>query len=81
MALLPNIAGGGNILMQAGTDEASVAAGIDLVSNEQRVRQLRSALHLGEDDRIPFFEILLKVQVLAGSSAGLDIVSSRVVPA
>jgi hypothetical protein len=80
VALLPNIGGGGNILMLAGTDEASVAAGIELVSDERRVGQLRSALHLGKRDRIPFFEVLLKVQVLAGSPAGIDIVSSRVIP-
>jgi hypothetical protein len=79
VAYLPNLDSTGSALIISGTDMASSGAGIDFITNEQSVRQLRSALKVPDGEPIPHFEVLLRTQLLIGAASNFEMIAHRLV--
>ena len=77
VAFLPNLTGHGNILVISGTNLASTGAGGEFVSSERWMQALSTALHLKNRDRFPYFEALLKTELLQASVPRFEIVALR----
>ncbi len=69
VALLRNPAHGSHVLMISGTDIAATEAGGEFITSEPWVRMLRTTLKLGERERFPLFEALLRVEYQAKNAA------------
>src|SRR5262249_37528600 len=67
VAYLPNLDSTGSALIASCTDMASSDAGIEFITNEQSVRQLRTALKVPDGEPIPHFEVLLRTQLVIGA--------------
>jgi hypothetical protein len=80
VAFLPNLTGSGSVLLVAGTTgEGTQAAGEFIADEKQASRTLRG---MGIDPAGPprYFEILLKVQAVAGSPSRSAVLARRIVP-
>jgi hypothetical protein len=60
IAFLPNLSGTGNTLILTATGGAAMGEALDLLSDENSMKQLRSKLPSGANASFPYFEILLK---------------------
>lgn len=78
VAFLPNLTGRGNILVISGTNLASTEAGGEFVSSERWMQALGTTLHLKRRDRFPYFEVLLKMELLQAAVPKFDIVAWRI---
>jgi hypothetical protein len=78
VAFLPNLTRRGNILVISGTNSASTEAGGEFVSSERWMQALCSTLGLSKQARFPYFEVLLKVELLQAANPKFDIVAHRV---
>jgi hypothetical protein len=80
VAFIPNLTGSGSVLMVAGTSgEGTQAAGEFIADEHQASKALRA---MGIDPTGPprYFEILLKVQAVAGSPSRSAVLAQRLVP-
>src|ERR1700737_3934748 len=77
VAFLPNLTRRGNILVISGTNLASTEAGGEFIISEHWMQALSSALKLGELARFPYFEVLLKVELLQAATPHFEIVAHR----
>ncbi len=68
----------GDALLIIGTDLSSLDAGGRFLTEPNWLRVLYSTLHLRSFSRVPYFEILLKTDLLTSTSPGFQIVASRV---
>jgi hypothetical protein len=62
IALLPNLAGNGNVLIISGAGGSTTNAAADFLADEQFVSQLRQRLPAAKDGGFPYFEVLLRVK-------------------
>jgi hypothetical protein len=78
VAFLPNLTRRGNILVISGTNMASTEAGGEFVTSERWMQQLASTMNLSKQARFPYFEVLLKVELLQADAPKFDIVAHRI---
>jgi hypothetical protein len=78
IALLPADNRKGNVLIIQGLQqEGTEAAGLFLASETGR-QKLKKALGIGRDPAAPvYFEVLLRIQAIAGSPSSATLVASR----
>jgi len=79
MAFLPSLDGAGSVLIVSGTDMSSGEAGIDALTDEGWVEQLRSKLGVRGEERTPYFELLLGTQIVGSAASRGELVAARVV--
>ncbi|HKW98110.1 MAG TPA: hypothetical protein VJN43_10270 [Bryobacteraceae bacterium] len=77
VAFLPNLSHRGNVLVISGTNLASTDAGGEFISSERWVRALSSTLGLQKESGFPYFEVLLKVELLQSAAPEFNIVAFR----
>jgi hypothetical protein len=80
VSLLPNLNHHGNVLIIAGNVAEGTEAAGDFVCDPTFVAKLRKHLHLGTNDPIPHFQLLLKVSALPGSPIHVDYLTHRILP-
>ena len=66
-----------SVLILSGTDMASSEAGIQFVTSDDGVKQIRSALGLRDTGRVPYFEALLGTDLVASSAPRSTLVVMR----
>ncbi len=76
VAYLPSLKGGGTALLISGTDVNSSDAGVEFITTESWVRQLRSRLG-APSGVMPYFEVLLKTYLARSSVSRYELVSVR----
>jgi hypothetical protein len=79
IALVPNLAGDGNVLIVSGTGTVGTESASDMLFNENLARQMIRKLNVEKDGRVQYFEVLLKSSRLGTISRGSDIVAYRVI--
>jgi hypothetical protein len=77
VAYRPALGGTGSVVLLSGTEAASSEAGLDLLTREPWLAQLRSRLGAAPAGRFPYFEALVKTQIVSSSSAGFELVAWR----
>ena len=79
VAYLPNLDATGSVLIISGTDFSSTDAGAEFITSERWVRQLLSTLGTGEGGELPYFEVLLKAQLVLGAAPSFEMIAHRVI--
>lgn len=69
----------GNALLIGGTDMSSIAAGGHFMTTEKSVSALLKCIGVHPGQSLPYFEVLLKADVLLYTVQGTDIISCRMV--
>jgi hypothetical protein len=77
VACLPNPKGSGATLLVSGTDLYSSESGADFITQESRVRELRTKFGLKDGEKMPSFEVLLRTRLAAASAAEFELVAWR----
>lgn len=77
VAFLPNPSRSGNVLLVSGTDMASSEAGGQFISSERWIQNLYSALGSSPNARLPYFEVLLKVDYMTWNTPKFELVAHR----
>jgi hypothetical protein len=77
VAFLPNLTRTGNILAIAGTEVEGTEGGGEFVTSERSLGELRNLARPGIDDRLPYFEVLLKSTRVGGATPGFHILAFR----
>jgi hypothetical protein len=77
VAYLPSLQGGAGVLLLSGIDLSSTDACSDFVTNEARVRDLFERLGVPGTARIPYFEVLLRANLLLGTTSQYEVVAHR----
>ena len=80
VAYLPNLDGNGSVLLVTGGDMSSGDAGASFVTSEARIVELRRALGIADGAALPYFEALLRTNVVASSISSFDLVAHRLPP-
>jgi hypothetical protein len=78
VAYLPNLGGTGSVLLLSGTELASTEAAVDFITSERWLREVLSALHVGERAPFPHFEVLLQTELVSFASPKFEVVAVRV---
>jgi hypothetical protein len=78
-ARVPRPVGNGTVLLLEGTDMASVEAGCELLTTEQRLGEFYRRLGVKIGGPIPYFEVLLRTHLLGGGvHTSYDIIAFRI---
>jgi hypothetical protein len=77
IAFLPNPSRTGNAIVLAGTDSDATNAAAEFLTSETDMEGFRSTLHATE---FPYFEILLKISRLSGTSLSSEVLAYRTYP-
>jgi hypothetical protein len=77
IAFLPNLSGGGETLLLAGTDSQATEAGGEFLTNNEALEGFRKRMGRGD---FPHFQLLLRTSRLSGSPLGSEILSYRIMP-
>ncbi len=77
VAYLPNPKASGATLLLSGTDLYSSEGGVDFITGEARVRDLRAKLGLRDGEKMPPFEVLLRTREAASAAPEFDVVAWR----
>ena len=77
IAFLPNLGRTGNILAISGTETEGTEGGSEFVTSERSLEQLANFARPGNDDRMPYFEVLLKGSRVGGATPEFSIVAVR----
>jgi hypothetical protein len=78
VAYLSALGGSGSLVLLSGTEAPSTEAGLELLTRESRVAQLRARLALRPSDPVPHFEALLATDLVSSSTIGLELVALHV---
>ncbi|HEX6737942.1 MAG TPA: hypothetical protein VF310_06725 [Vicinamibacteria bacterium] len=78
VAYLPNLDGSGSVLLLSGTDMGSSDAGAQFITSERWVRQLRGALGLRGREPLPYFEVLLRTELVLTTAGAFEMIAHRV---
>lgn len=62
VTLLPNLGGGGNVLVVSSTGGSAINAGADFLADEAALAALRKKLPATKDGAFPYFEALVRVK-------------------
>jgi len=65
------------VLIVSGTDMSSSDAGSEFVTSERWVKPLLEDLGAGANERIPYFEVLLRTQLLLGTAPNFERIALR----
>lgn len=79
VAFLPNVTGSGSVLVVAGTTGEGTQAAGEFISDESRASKALRAMGIDPFGPPRYFEILLKVQAVAGSPSQSAVVAERVI--
>ena len=77
VAWLPGLDGTGSILVLSGTEMGSTEAGVELLTSEPWVEQLRGRLGLRPGEAVPPFEALLSIELLSASAGTFELLACR----
>jgi hypothetical protein len=77
VAYLPNPNHTGSVLLISGSDVISTEAGGRYATSEESLRQLRQKLGLKAGDSLPYFEVLLRTQVVNNTVPWSEMVAYR----
>ena len=77
VTFLPNLNNSGNVLIIAGNSSGSQEVAAEFVTNEKLFNAFTNQLRRGED-RLPYFEILLRTITLAGVAQEPEVIAFRV---
>lgn len=77
VAARPNVSRGGMVLLLAGTTAGAVMAAVDFACNREAVPRLNSLLGIDNFQQTEGFELVLRVDSLAGISREVQIVAHR----
>lgn len=77
IAYLSNPSQVGNAIILAGTDSDATSAAAEFLTSEEQMEKFRQALHT---DRFPYFEALLKISRLSGTSFNAELIAYRTYP-
>jgi len=77
VAYLPNPSKTGHVLILAGLDSDATAAAAEFLTTEEQMERLKATMHV---DKFPYFEALLRVSRLSGTSLHADLVAYRTYP-
>jgi hypothetical protein len=78
VAYMPNLDATGSVLIVSGTDMSSTDAGAEFVTSERWVKQLLQKLDVGDGQPIPYFEALLRAQLVLGAAPSFELVAQHV---
>jgi hypothetical protein len=62
ITLLPNLGGGGNVLVVGSTGGSAINAGAEFLADEQALAALRKKLPATQDQAFPYFEALVRIK-------------------
>lgn len=79
VAFLPNVTGPGSVLLVAGTTGEGTQAAGEFISDENRASKALRAMGIDPFGPPRYFEILLKVQAVAGSPSQSSVLAERVI--
>lgn len=79
VAYLPNLGGAHSVLIISGSDMSSSDAGSEFITSERWVAPLLAELGTSPEGRIPYFEVLLRAQLLLGTAPNFEKVAHRIV--
>jgi hypothetical protein len=78
IAFLPNPSGTGNVIILAGTDSDATCAAAEFLTSNDDLQHLQKAL--GGTNRFPYFEVLLSISRLSGTSFSSRLLAYRTYP-
>jgi hypothetical protein len=79
VAYLPNLDMAGGVLILSGTDMSSTDAGAEFISSERWVQPLLATLGTTAEGTIPYFEVLLRAQLVLGAAPSFEPIAHRVI--
>ncbi len=77
IAYLPNPSRTGNVIILAGTDSDATSAAAEFLTSEEQLSKFQSTLHL---QKLPYFEGLLQISRLSGTSFNAELLAYRTYP-
>ncbi len=77
VAYLPNPSHSGNAIILAGMDSDATSAAAEFLTSEPQLEHFRTMLHVTE---FPYFEVVLKISRVSGTSFNAEIVAYRTYP-
>jgi len=77
VAYLPNPSHDGNVIILAGMDSDSTSAAAEFLTSESQMESFRRTLHVKE---FPYFEVLLRISRVSGTSFNAELVAYRTYP-
>lgn len=77
VAFLPNLNNSGNVLIIAGTSSGAQEIAAEFVTNETLFNDLTNRIRKG-DERLPYFEVLLRTITLAGVAQEPEVIAYRI---
>lgn len=77
VAYLPNQEGNGNVLLIGGVGTGSLEAARDFLLSDTQLSNFRKSLHA---DKIPYFEVLIRVMVVKGTPVNETMLAHRIYP-
>jgi hypothetical protein len=80
LALVPNLRNTGNVLIIAGTIAESTEATGEFITQPRTSSAFLSGLMKRHDGRLPYFEALLKLEMLDGVAKNPEVVAVRILP-
>ena len=79
VALLPNLNRTGNVLIIEGTNMEGTEAGVEFLTDPEFEKKIAVALRINSVSSNPYFEILLKLRTVGGTSKDVEAVSYRAI--
>ncbi|MCL5745446.1 MAG: hypothetical protein M1541_16240 [Acidobacteria bacterium] len=80
MALLPNLASDGNVLIISGTGGQGTESCSEMLLGPDLASKMIQQLRLYKDRRMRFFEVLVRSSQLGSTSSGVEILAHRILP-
>ena len=77
VSFLPNLNNGGNAMIIAGNSSGSQEIAAEFVTNEKLLKAFTDKIRQGED-RLPYFELLIRTITLAGVAQESEVVTYRI---
>jgi hypothetical protein len=77
VSFLPNLNNAGNALIIAGNSSGSQDIAAEFVTNEKLLKTFTDKIRQG-DDRLPYFELLIRTTTLAGVAQESEVISYRI---
>jgi hypothetical protein len=77
ISFLPNLNNAGNALIIAGNSSGAQEIAAEFVSNEKLLKAFTDKIRQGED-RLPYFELLIRTITLAGVAQESEVVTYRI---
>lgn len=77
IAYLPNPSRTGHVIILAGADSDATAAAAEFLTSEDQMERLKATFHV---QRFPYFEVLLKVSSVSGTSFRSEPIAYRTYP-